>query len=120
MTTPTLLQWFRLWGGWYNTEAKASEVEARPELEEFLQDAMKEEHEVFGVSHKDVLFSHVSIDLRQAVIQLTRSKTGQETSPLFEFEFKNVKVEKVIFRSFLAARLYKSLADFENILRKFC
>ena len=62
MTTPTLLQWFRLWGGWYNTEAKASEVEARPELEEFLQDTMNKEHEVFGVSYKDVLFSPVSID----------------------------------------------------------
>ena len=121
VTTPTLQRWFPLWGGWYNTEAsEASETEARPELEEFLQDAMKEEHEVFGVSHKDVLFSHVSIDLRQAVIKLTRSKTGQETSPLFEFEFQNVKVEKVLFRSFLAARLFKSLTDFESVLRKIC
>ena len=98
VTSPTLQRWFPLWGGWYNTEARASEAsetEVRPELEEFLQDAMKEEHEVFGVSHKDVLFSHVSIDLRQAVIQLTRSKTGQETSPLFEFEFQNVRVRSV-------------------------
>ena len=98
VTSPTLQRWFPLWGGWYNTEARASEAsetEARPELEEFLQDAMKEEHEVFGVSHKDVLFSHVSIDLRQAVIQLTRCKTGQDTSPLFEFEFQNVRVRSV-------------------------
>ena len=108
VTTPTLQRWFPLWGGWYNTEARASEaseVEARPELEEFLQDAMKEEHEVFGVSHKDVLFSHVSIDLRQAVIQLTRSKTGQETSPLFEFEFQNVKVESFCSSSYIIVKL---------------
>ena len=93
VSSPTLQRWFPLWGGWYNTEAKETEAESRPELEEFLLDAMKEDNEVFGVSHKDVLFSHVSIDLRQVVIQLTRSKSKVETSPLFEFEFQNVRVE---------------------------
>ena len=99
VASPTLQRWFPLWGGWYNTEQAAAEDDQQqsggpaPQLEEYLQDVIKEDNEVLGVSHKDVVFSHVSIDLKQAVIQLTRSKSKHESSPLFEFEFENVKVE---------------------------
>ena len=93
VTSPTLQRWFPLWGGWYNSENVQESDSGPPVLEEYLQDAIKEDNEVLGVSHKDVVFSHVSIDLKQAIIQLTRSKTKLEASPLFEFEFQNVKVE---------------------------
>ena len=95
VSSPTLQRWFPLWGGWYNTEHKIEDLSptAAPQLEEYLQDAIKEDNEVYGVSHKDVVFSHVAIDLKQAVIQLTRSNSKTESSPLFEFEFQNVKVE---------------------------
>ena len=67
VTSPTLQRWFPLWGGWYNSENVQESDSGPPVLEEYLQDAIKEDNEVLGVSHKDVVFSHVSIDLKQAI-----------------------------------------------------
>jgi hypothetical protein len=32
-----------------------------PNIEEYLQDAIKEDNEVFGLFHQDVVFSHMSV-----------------------------------------------------------
>ena len=97
VASPTLQRWFPLWGGWYNSDQAQVDTEQQQpgpvQLEEYLQDAIKEDQEVLGVSHKDVVFSHVSIDLKQLTIQLCRSKSKKESNQLFEFEFQDVKVE---------------------------
>ena len=64
VSSPTLQRWSPLWGGWYNADTKVETDQAGPQLEEYLQDAIKEDHEVYGVSHKYVLFSHISINLK--------------------------------------------------------
>ena len=65
VTSPTLQRWFPLWGGWYNADTNVETDQAGPpQLEEYLQDAIKEDHEVYGVSHKYVLFSHIPINLK--------------------------------------------------------
>ena len=92
---PTLQRWFPLWGGWYDTpeEEEEGEVLAPPEIEEYLQDAIKEDQGVSGVAHKDVVFSHLALHLKQASVKLVRAKTGEaaEGQLLFEFQFDDVK-----------------------------
>ena len=92
VASPTLQRWFPLWGGWYDSSG-TDEATKPVELEEYLQDAMKEDNEVLGISHKDVVFSHITINLHQVKFQLMRSSAKCEASKLFEVEFENVKVE---------------------------
>ena len=93
-TSHTLQRWFPLWGGWYDAENRGEEPAQPPEIEEYLQDALKEENEVFGIAHKDLVFSHMSVHLRQASVKLMRSMSNcTEGQLLFDFEFQNVKVE---------------------------
>ena len=73
-TSHTLQRWFPLWGGWYDAENRGEKLEQPPEIEENIQDAIKEDNEVFGIAHKDVVFSHMSFHLRQASVKLIRSK----------------------------------------------
>ena len=93
VASPTLQRWFPLWGGWYDSDNKTDEKTKPVELEEYLQDAIKEDNEVFGISHKDVVFSHIAINLNQALIKLTRNSSKSEATQLFEVEFEAVKVE---------------------------
>ena len=49
------------------------EVKRPPKIEEYLQDAIKEDLDVFGVSHKDVVFSHLAVHLKEASVRLLRA-----------------------------------------------
>ena len=94
LSSPTLQRWFPLWGGWYSSPQQVEQEQpAGPvQLEEFLQDAIKEDTEVQGVSHKDVVFSQLSVQLTRASIQLVRAATSTATKQtLFEFEFQAVE-----------------------------
>jgi vacuolar protein sorting-associated protein 13D len=93
---PTLQRWFPLWGGWYGSgevEVEAEEERAPPRIEEYLQDALKEDQEVLGVAHKDVVFSHLTVHLTRASVRLVRAQgEGGQGQLLFDIQFDDVKV----------------------------
>ena len=113
VAAPTLQRWFPLWGGWYGGEGEAEtsglgddgngggdmavqeieEVKRPPKIEEYLQDAIKEDLDVFGVSHKDVVFSHLAVHLKEASVRLLRAKVGETSQGqlLFHAQFNDVK-----------------------------
>ena len=64
-TSSALQLWFPLWGGWYDAENRGEELEQPPEIKEYLQDAIKEDNEVFEIAHKDFVFSHMSVHLNK-------------------------------------------------------
>ena len=100
---PTLQRWFPLWTGWYETEEAEGQdridgpdkegTPAPPEIEEYIQDVINEGQEVFGVAHKDVVFSHLAVHLKQASVQLRRAQSGEaeQGQLLFDFQFHDVK-----------------------------
>ena len=114
---PTLQRWFPLWGGWYGAEngdgettgpdegsddgtemvvqeIQEEELKRPPKIEEYLQDAIKEDLDVFGVSHKDVVFSHLAVHLKEASVRLLRAKVGEPLQGgqlLFHAQFNDVK-----------------------------
>ena len=90
---PTLQRWFPLWGGWYDTGQAEAEERAPPRIEEYLQDALKEDQEVLGVAHKDVVFSHLTMHLTRASVRLVRAQgEGGQGQLLFDIQFDDVKV----------------------------
>ena len=117
VAAPTLQRWFPLWGGWYGAENPEEgetpalaeggdvgnqmvvqeieeEVKRPPKIEEYLQDAIKEDLDVFGASHKDVVFSHLAVHLKEASVRLLRAKVGESSQGgqlLFHAQFNDVK-----------------------------
>jgi hypothetical protein len=58
---PTLQRWFPHRGGWCDSMNRGEYHVKPPNIEEYLQDAIKEDNEVFGLFHQDVVFSHMSV-----------------------------------------------------------